>query len=373
MTSFETAWVQRLGSEERLLISLCSRELLNRDAECEPLTTAIDWLRLVQIARDNRVVPLLWRALQQQSAPEVPPHILGDLRDGYRENAISSLRLLDHLFQVTQALAAEGIPAVPLKGVCFAAAWYNGLASRHAGDIDLLIRPSQMDRAHDVLRALGYLRVSDKSHVIVEGHVEESLHYRHHSLFLSRDGVLIELHFTLHNNPYMLPVDVEDIVAQGLRVEVGKLRLPTMPNALQFAYLATHGARHSWSRLQWLCDIALMVDRTSTDEIDEWLAFAARLRVSNPVAQALIMAQRFLHTTVPDAVMRRFARSWRVRYMVRRAEQTLLQASGDKSDAQEKGLHPRRWLYRMCMTGRPRYFWAEFRHSIQALSRRVTG
>jgi hypothetical protein len=358
------------GPEVRLLASLCAASLKHGTTLPRVGAVGLDWSRFAALARHHRVSPLVWRNLREWSDVEIPAWVVQDFREAYQENALHSLRLTSHLVRITAKLAASDIAAIPLKGISLAARYYPDLASRHAGDIDLLVAPAHLDRATETIRALGYLRVSNKSHVVVAEPFTEEMYFRFHCIFISPDGVLVELHFRLHNNPDILAVDVPDIVAAGNSVQFGNVSLRTMPDALQFVFLATHGARHEWVRLQWVCDIAVMVDRATPDEVRAWLAEAERYGLANPAVQALVLAHRLLGVALPPEVARAYARSRRIRYMVRRAEEALAQPAG-KAEEPEATFKLGRRLYRMCMTSRPRYLWHELQNGFKAISARL--
>ena len=357
--------------EERRLAWLCSVGLRRSAVPAPASSETVDWQRLGTIARRHRVMPLIWRNLRARPDMEMPAEIAGQFREAARQNAANALRLTSHLVRIVSTLTAAGIRVLPLKGIALAARYYPDVAARHAGDIDLLVAPENMDRADVILRGMGYHRVTNTTHVWAQAPFTEDTDYRLHFIYMSPDGVLIELHFRLHNNPEILPVDVDDILADSVPVRLGSVDMPAMSDELQFVFLATHGARHEWVRLQWVCDIAVMVDRATTEEVRQWLATAARFGLANPVAQALVIARHLLGIELPPEVSRAYAGSWRIRYMVRRAECLLLKSADSKTDGPSPAFNPGRRLYRMCVSGRPSYLLAEVRDGLKALSARL--
>ena len=367
------SWTPRPGArpEERRLAWLCSIGL-GQSAVAPPAgSDRVDWPRLATIARRHRVVSLVWRNLRARPDIGMPTEIVEQFRGAANENAVNALRLTSHLVRVVSTLTSAGLAVLPLKGICLAARYYPDVAARHAGDIDLLVAPEHMTRVDAILREMGYHRVTNTTHVWMPAPFTEDTDYRLHFIYMSADGVLIELHFRLHNNPDVLAVGIEDILAESVSVRLGSVTVPAMPDALQFVFLATHGARHEWVRLQWVCDIAVMVDRATTEEVREWLATAARFGLVNPVVQALVIARHLLGIELPPEVSRAYARSWRIRYMVRRAENLLLRSSDDKTDGPSASFNPGRRLYRMCVTSRPSYLLAELKDGLKALSARL--
>ena len=367
--SEEASFLLNASPELRLLAWLCAASL-SRASSAPVDTKNIDWARFSALARHHRVAPVAWRNLSERADIEVPSNVRRDLAEQHRANALHCMRAAGHLMRIADALGEAGIPMLPLKGVCLAALYYHDIASRHAGDIDLLVGPAHLGRANEIMRELGYFRVSNDKRTVMQEPYEEDNYFRLHSMYVSGDGVVVEMHFQLHFNPAILPINVKDVVARGVTVSLGRTSLPVMPTALQFVFLATHGARHEWIRLQWIYDIAVMVNKASDEDVRGWLKTAAEHRLTNPVVQALILAQRHFGVPLPAEVTRAYRKSLRIRYMVSRAEKAI-NSDPSGSPLPEPQFKLGRRLYRMCVTSRPAYLWHEFRNGIGALFTRL--
>jgi hypothetical protein len=199
----------------------------------------------------------------------------------------------------------------------------------------------------------------------------ENENFVHHLSYLTRDGIPLELHFRLNQNPYLLPLQVSEIAARAAIVRLGNTELLTMPDDLQFLFLAIHGARHEWERLQWIYDIALLVRKASLDQVRDWIGLAKREGVFNPAIQALAMAHQMLGVAVPREVAEARSRSLRIRYMERRATQVFLGKAHRNRDG-GKGLDLPTRLYRLSMSSNPSYLWNEVARGGRAYWGRVT-
>lgn len=356
--------------EHRLLAALAARRL-HRAASPPAVTDGIDWQSFGDLTRQHRMVPVIWPILNEAEGLGAPDTLMRDLRDRYQENALYCMRAMAHLTKIAGALHEAAIQVLPLKGICVAALFYGDIASRHGGDIDLLVAPEHHAGASAVMRELGYFPVSNATRVVVGDELEENdTRFKLHSMFVAPDGVIVELHFQLHLNPAVLPLHVDGIIAAGETVQIGRNTLPAMPAALQFVFLATHGARHEWCRLQWVYDIAIMTDRATDDEVRAWQEEAHRHRLSNPAIQALVLAHRIFGAALPDEALAALRRSLRIRYMVRRAEIAL--AAWPEVREDEHDIKLGRRLYRACVTSRPSYLWHEARDGFRAAYSRLS-
>src|SRR6476620_4463178 len=119
-----------------LLISLCAQAPFeNHDGVAE-----VDWPRLMELARQHNVLPLVYRGLKQARGLSVATEVMHEWSSLYRANAARAIQLTHALFDFLDRFAKAGISAIPFKGPMLAAAAYGDLSLRQAGDLDLLVR-----------------------------------------------------------------------------------------------------------------------------------------------------------------------------------------------------------------------------------------
>ena len=291
-----------LSREQQFLVSVCSAAVKKSPTNPTP-PKGIDWQMFVALARDHFVVPLVHSRIRL-GMPEVPDSVQSYLRDECDRAALRNLQIAARLVAIAEAFSAADISVVPLKGICLAARYYSDVGLRSTNDIDLLIDPQDFQQALHVLRELGYRRVSNETRLEVPESFEEDHYLFYHSFHIASNGTLVELHIRLHPNPKLLPIGADEIEATEEVQRIGNMALPVMSDALQFTYLATHGARHDWRRLQWVCDIGTMLRRATEEETIQWLAFARKLHLRNPAVQALVIANRLLGVPLPSEARR---------------------------------------------------------------------
>ena len=113
------------------------------------------WNLLLDLADRHGAQSLLCQALVDIE-DAVPPAELSALKQRYQINLHKALFLSRELIRIVEHLSALGIEVMPYKGVALAEMAYGDIALRHAGDIDLLIRPQDFPRIRDAVRELGY-------------------------------------------------------------------------------------------------------------------------------------------------------------------------------------------------------------------------
>lgn len=86
----------------------------------------------------------------------LPTDILETVRTGYFECAWRNNSLYSDLSKILKALHQENIPVILLKGAHLAQTVYSNIALRPMGDIDILVRKSDLLKTKKQLLGLGY-------------------------------------------------------------------------------------------------------------------------------------------------------------------------------------------------------------------------
>lgn len=164
------------------------------------LKEELDWVRVLRIAQAEHAVPVVYRRLQAVgeeldaagAVPRLP--LSGRVAQSFRRTAqVVDFRmglLQDRMVELLAHLDEAGIPVVLLKGAGMALRWHTGLHDRPMGDLDLLIRPEDAVRAHELTQELSWeLPRSDLRPHMYEGH--------HHLIQLDATdgmGFSVEIH-----------------------------------------------------------------------------------------------------------------------------------------------------------------------------------
>jgi len=95
---------------------------------------------------------LVYTNLSRYAGKTVPSAIKSALRSWFEINARRSLANAAELVRLYKLFQENDIPVLPLKGSVLALQVYGNLAMRHAGDIDLLVEPGQLELADRFLQ-----------------------------------------------------------------------------------------------------------------------------------------------------------------------------------------------------------------------------
>jgi hypothetical protein len=233
--------------------------------------SGLDWSELLRLAEQHGVLPLAARNLIKH-AHGVPPEVEGSLRSAYEANLRRNLWFSAELARILQHFERRQVRALPYKGPVLAQSAYGDLGLRSFSDLDFLIVPADFERAKQALAEIGYRPSTD-----ITAPVERFfLRTGYERSFDSAAGKnLIELQWALLPHFYGVDAHVEDLLARAKRTVVGGCEVPCLSLEDAVLVLCLHAAKHLWTRLIWLADIAeTLRSQSQTQAIDYALVFA---------------------------------------------------------------------------------------------------
>lgn len=222
-----------------------------------------------------------------------PQVLLGDpgeeLRASRRQVAARNLMVISVLEQLLARLASDGVRPLLLKGTCLAETAYPP-GVRTLGDIDILVKNTDLTRAQGTLTRLGYSLRKDGVPVWVRCQFAGKLEYYVHDPV----PIAIDLHVALGPYPYLGRFPVDRMWDRARPHPLGLA--PCYEHVLLHACL--HMLHHLHDNpLPSLCDIALLVRQYY--HLISWRDFlddVSACKLQLPVAYALSA----VHTLCPD-------------------------------------------------------------------------
>jgi len=316
-------------------------------------TRPLDWTRFLRVARRHGVVGLVRDGLTW-ARPDMPPQIAEEI------SAQAATMLNENLAMAREALRLQRmfdnahLSVLFVKGASLAMLAFGNLGLRGGMDIDLLVRREMLPRATALLAGAGYQRF-DPPADISDVQLRMLMPLRKDLGFVHEaTGLRIELHWRLFLNPYAM---AEDSLMSGSRVVplYGSQGLRTLGEEDLFAYLCLHGALHWWSQLKWLADINALV--AAAPDALERLVYAAEARgAGRATAQALLLCQRLLGTSLPGRLRASLAKGATVRWLEATALKALTSGQGER-DPHEARFGTTRGSFSTFLLNRGRRYW----------------
>lgn len=272
--------------------------------------SSVEWESLLIRAQAEGLAPLMYWVLSKSGKfPSIPESAQTSLRHIYSSAWMNNHTIFKELTTLAKRFSQAEIPAVVLKGACFALTIYPDIGLRPMGDLDLLVSGLKLSAAVGIARSLGY-----------EDTVPEASpglgDLLRHEIGLQKTGspsIRLELHHSLVANrsfSYAVPVDWFWEQTEPLDASESNMGLDTLlmltPTA-QVLYSAAHAMLQHGGKnapLRWFYDLDRLI-RVYAGRLDwDLLLYQARLfDWGSALAVALLKTVACFHTPVPEHVI----------------------------------------------------------------------
>lgn len=263
------------------------------------LLSEVDWSRLLLLAEEHGVIGQLAGCLSEWAASVVPSAIQQTLFERRRAQSVLTLALTAELFRLLEIFAAQGISALVIKGPVLAIQAYADPSLRSYGDLDLLVRQSEIRRATEAMMASGY-QAAVPLEAIDAGRIPGQY------LFAKPDSkLLVELHNDRTLRYFPRPLPIADFFARQINVPLDSREVPAPCLEDELALVCIHGAKHFWERLSWIADVAGLVSRQKNIDWERAAASARAVDAEHLLHTGLRLAADVLRAELPALIAAR--------------------------------------------------------------------
>lgn len=292
--------LRQLPSHIRLL-TLVSRSRLTKEninQAGQLLSKGINWKRFILEMQYHRLCIPFSRQIKALSGHQIPAEHARMIRDISIRQKLTALNHTRLVIKIAKQFALHGIRVIFLKGVCLSRILYQDSASRHSGDIDLMICLKDFYRAEACLLRLGCIRI-DPPLALDAGQLKSYAKIRFHTVYRTPDHTLVELHWQLCNTPGIFETDFNTLWGGRAELFIAGTPIAVPDHPHNFIFLLVHGAKHAWERLFWVKDIADYIRLLSPGDWDAIWGMVEKNRLSHQAREALILAETLFQAPVP--------------------------------------------------------------------------
>ncbi len=234
-----------------------------------------------------------------------------------RLETAQNLVLERELQNVLHAFNEARISVLLFKGPSLAYTVYPEAHIRTYHDIDMLIRPDDLPRAHELLLQKGYTFYEE-----YRANVTNSKRTGFNYILARPDSwfeIPIELHTAPHPSEIGTDFDVEALWLKAEQIEVLGESTLTMHPIDHLLYLCWHYRFHGFTRLLWLYDLVVML-RTAGPELDwiELVQTARYQRLATTLYYCLSWCRDLFGVSIPAEVFVRLRPPRACRLLVER-------------------------------------------------------
>ena len=307
------------------LLCACSRVRMSAE-DASHLASLLDqpWESdlLLALADQHGLGPLLFQHLGAHNA--VPVSVREKLRSTQAQGARQTLVLTNELLRLHGQLQQGGVTTLAFKGPALAQALYGGLGLRPFGDLDLVVRPSDVPAAREVLRSNGYEPTIQFSPALEPDYIRTQYEY---GMVHPDSGIYVELQWAIAPRFYCVDFDMEQLWSGAGPVQLGEALLPAPAPSDLVLLLSVHAAKHAWSRLIWLVDLRELILRYPGLDWSQLLQRARRAGVLRVVLVTLLLAQQLVGARLPSAVTSQVEQDSRIPVLAGRLRQAVTTGS----------------------------------------------
>jgi len=244
---------------------------------------------------------------------------------------------------------------------------HGAMGWRTNHDIDLVVAPEDMVRAHRSLAALGLRRIEPEGDAEPET-LDTGLMRSKDWVYLGGTGdLVIELHHRLFDNHHLCTQGLFD---RARRVSLfGQTVVETLGEEDGPAYFALHGALHAWSRLKWLIDMAFVLRALEGDALGRLLDAHRGKAGERALGQAMMLCRDLFGVRWPETgAMPRTSR-----FLAASARHALTSGGAVELEETRFGTTLKN-ISHYALWYNPAYLWAELKFDLTDTSRdRVDG
>lgn len=214
----------------------------------------------------------------------------------YRQSTLLNMYYHFELTQVLEALSGAAIPVMVLKGADIAETQYIRPELRHYSDIDLMVHPQDLQATFAIFEQLGYRYYQEYRFEPLSRERAAFVYMKEHEV----GYLLFEIHISPHSNEMGVSFDPVQMWQRARPITVASVDVYGMGLEDMLIYLCWHYRSHTFSRLLWLYDIAVMLIRCG-EQLD-WVQvrrLARELGLLSTVYYCVLLCQQVFDVALP--------------------------------------------------------------------------
>ncbi len=250
--------------------------------------THIDQKVFLKLLQRHKLIAHLWPVLKNK-CKNVPEDFLLTLQSLLKQHNIHILKLSGELCRISNLFEKNNIEWISLKGPALSVQIYGDITARQSGDLDILVKNDDFDRAIQVLQQAGYNPAIDYAKISGKQLNLMRKRYKDETFIHSVNKTHIELHRVLAlNNDYHINHHVFETIDT---ICIGNQKIPVVNFLHNILFLCLHGSIHGWYRLFWLWDFAKIINRISPEQTALLMQKALELQVEKHLSLAISLSE----------------------------------------------------------------------------------
>ena len=259
----------------------------------------LDWVKAIDLASGHGLSPVLSCQVQQHAAARVPETIRLSLIERFRAHTIRNFDLTKELLEILSLLEKSGVGALAFKGPVLSQQLYNDVSLREFVDVDILVAPTHASTVIALLSAQGF----EPQFILTP---QQFARFQRSSsqmgLYHPVKNVLVEVHWALLTPGYTFSPAAQIPWESIQTISIAGRAIQTFSHETQLLFACAHQAKHNWSRLGWLMDLAALIHQSPAMD---WLQIQKRagaFGTARMIRVSLRLVQLLFQVTLPGTI-----------------------------------------------------------------------
>ncbi len=247
--------------EQELIFCLLGKDS-DKTNEFLHSTNEFDWEYILKTAEEHNIIPLIYKTINSNFAKLIPSDVLKKFQNRYKSIATFNFARSTQLIKLITQLQKYELPVIAYKGMALAEFAYQDTTLRQFGDIDLFIRKNDFIEVKKRLLEIGCIEAwklskSQKKAVLK--------YYYEYPFFYGENKTLIEIHWEFVEPFFTFDYEIEEVWERIENVNLYGKDISTLSAEDYLIVLCSHGSKHFWKRLSWICDVARLIENKEID------------------------------------------------------------------------------------------------------------
>ena len=292
----------RRAAPEMQLVLACARAQLDPAAAEEIVSAAgqpLDWLKAIDLASAHGLSPILRCQVQQHATARVPETIRLCFIERFRAHTIRNFELTKELLEILSLLEKEVVGALAFKGPVLAQQLYGDLSLREFLDLDILVAPTHASTVIALLSGQGF----EPQFILTRQQFARFQRSSSHmGLYHPAKNVLVEVHWALVSPGYSFSPAAEIAWESVQSVSIAGRSIKTFSDETQLLFSCLHQAKHNWSRLGWLMDLAALIRQSPAMDWQQIQNRAGSFGTARMIRVSLRLVQLLFQVILPARI-----------------------------------------------------------------------
>ena len=309
-----------LNKEERLFVLIAESVSSISDIQDESIEKVtqllrddFDWDYFLKLAKYHNYLAASYRFFFDIGIlDELEERVKKLLENEYLLAQARFLKKESELLEVLNALADRGIDPIVFKGIPQACLFYRDPGIRVAKDIDVLVKPSQIEDTKQILLDRGYKVYSGLR-------TEESYRKYHFHLIFTRGesmDIVIEVHWSLLSPQKGHTIDYDIFQENTSSFNIQEKTLKTFNTPFTLWFLSVHLSYKSFFDFRTLIELKRLASEMREDGWDFVLALASNSNTLEQLKLALSISESLLGKYLKPNIEKRLKPGFFKKYFI---------------------------------------------------------